>query len=287
MSIPTLTPLPPYPSRTAAPETWAALADAFVAAEFNFVNVDMNTQVIPGMNQAVEDVNDGVNASAANVLASQDARDAAEGFANAANTAKSAAELAAGNASTSESNAADSELAASGYASSASTSASNAATSESNAFSSANMAEAWADTPEGVEVEPGRYSAFHWAEKAADLVSSGIIDDTAISPTLVRSSLNDSIGNFQDVPVNTSTSISVMQFARIITETPVSVTLPTNPAAGQMVMVGNLTGRNDHQIVVGSTPVKGQNAGGSIIIDKPFYTLTLKYIGPVYGWEII
>lgn len=262
MSIPTLTPLPPYPSRTASPETWATMADAFVAAEFNFVNVDMNTQVIPAMNAAVTQVNfDADEAAQAAQDASQDRIDA---FAY-----KNAAELAASNAATSESNAADSELAASGYASAAS--------------ASETAAEGFRD-----EAETYRNQALQYRNEAEAIVVGDVVDDVSLSPIKIRSAFNDSIGNFENVEVSTSTAINPLQFARITaTGAPVSVTLPASPSDGQIFMVGNLTSRTDHQILVGSIPVKGQDAGGSIIIDKPFYTVTLKYVNATYGLEIL
>lgn len=119
-----------------------------------------------------------------------------------------------------------------------------------------------------------------------DLVD--LIDDVSLSPIKVRSAFNDSIGNFENIDVSTSTSINALQFARITaTGASVSVTLPSSPSEGQIVMVANLTSRSDHQILVGSVPVKGQDAGGSIIIDRAFYTVTLKYVNVMYGWEII
>lgn len=53
------------------------------------------------------------------------------------------------------------------HASAAANSAANAATSEVNAAASEAKAQEWAETPEDVEVEPGQYSALHWAAKAA------------------------------------------------------------------------------------------------------------------------
>lgn len=65
---------------------------------------------------------------------------------------------------TSESNAAAS-------ASAAAVSETNAASSETNAAVSEAKANQWAEEAEDVEVDPGEYSAHHWANKAAAIVS--------------------------------------------------------------------------------------------------------------------
>ena len=56
MTIPTITPLPVPPQRTSPPLDWAAKADIFVSAEYNMV-LELNADVIPGINKAVADVN--------------------------------------------------------------------------------------------------------------------------------------------------------------------------------------------------------------------------------------
>ena len=58
------------------------------------------------------------------------------------------------------------------------TSADNASTSEANALASENKAEKWAEEDEDVEVETGKYSAKHWAEKSKDWVVGSTVDDT-------------------------------------------------------------------------------------------------------------
>ena len=76
----------------------------------------------------------------------------------AAQTAQAAAETAQAGAETAETGA----LASANNASSSATAAQAAET----------KAEEWADNPEDVPVEAGKFSAFHWAEKAAALVAS-------------------------------------------------------------------------------------------------------------------
>jgi flagellar biosynthesis GTPase FlhF len=101
--------------------------------------------------------------SAANAAESEE--NAATSAANAAASETNAAESAQ-NAATSEANAKTSELNAATSETNALESASNAYTSEMNAAASEDKAAKWAQEDENVEVEPGKYSAYHWALKA-------------------------------------------------------------------------------------------------------------------------
>lgn len=70
------------------------------------------------------------------------------------------------------------------------------------AFASEQKAEAWA---EGVgEVEPGQYSAKHWAQQAADVVTDGVIDDSTTSAVKTWSSqkIAAELDNVQTVHLN-------------------------------------------------------------------------------------
>lgn len=49
-------------------------------------------------------------------------------------------------------------------------------------------AKAWAENPEDVPVEPGEFSAFHWAQKAAALVGGGVINDAVTATDTTWSS---------------------------------------------------------------------------------------------------
>lgn len=71
----------------------------------------------------------------------------------------------------------------------AATSATNAATSATNAAASEDLAEKWANEAEDVVVSGGLYSAFHWAQKAAALVTGGIA--AAIHAATGKSALDD------------------------------------------------------------------------------------------------
>ena len=115
-----------------------------------------------------------------------------------------------------------------------------------------------------------------------------VIADTAVSSFQVRSSLNDSIGNFENVNVAASATITALQHGRITAAgAGVVVTIPSAPLEGQMVMVSNLTSRLDHTIAVGSNKVKGQDPAGTLNIDRANITITLKYINAAYGWEVM
>ena len=77
----------------------------------------------------------------------------------------------------------------------ASTSAANAATSENaantsatNAATSEQMANKWAINAKDLEVVDGKYSAYHWAMKAADVVGDGVISNGKESSVLAWSS---------------------------------------------------------------------------------------------------
>lgn len=269
MAIPNITPLPMPPQRTSAPADWAVRADAFVMAEYNMVQ-QMNASVIPAMNAATDEIDADV------VTSGQNATNAANS-ATLAGQHRTAAQTAATNAATSETNAANSA-----------TTASTAATTtegyrdQTQAF--IGQAENYRD--ESLEY---RNEAEQFRDEAQAIVIGTAIDDTAITATQVRSSLNDSIGNFENVTISgASGSITALQFARITNTTSSStVTIPASPSEGQIVMVGNMTNRIDHRISVGSIPVKGQNAAGFILIDKALFTVTLKYVNASYGWEVL
>jgi hypothetical protein len=126
-----------------------------------------------------------------------------------AQAAQSSAADAAASAVDAESSAA-SAASANGYATAAAASASAASTSESNAAASASTAGGsasaasdastkaglWAEEAVDVAVEPGKYSAKHWAAKAADVVAGGVISDatTGSVTTWSSSKINTLLG---------------------------------------------------------------------------------------------
>jgi len=101
--------------------------------------------------------------------AATSASNAATSEANAAISETNAATSEA-NALESANNAAESESNAAASEANALESANNAYTSEIHALSSENKAEKWAEENEDIEVETGKYSAKHWATKAAENV---------------------------------------------------------------------------------------------------------------------
>lgn len=57
-----------------------------------------------------------------------------------------------------------------------------------NAITASNMSYKWANNPEDVIVHDGKYSAFHWAMKASDIVGDGVINDSSESLATTYSS---------------------------------------------------------------------------------------------------
>jgi len=261
MAIPTLNPLPVPPTQATPEQDWPDMADATVTAEYNLV-LQLNAETIPGINSAVESINSAALESGQNAQAAQTSAGEASNHKQAAQESAEAAATSEGNAS-----------ASAGVASGAATAAGQAR----------DQAEQFRGESEGFRDE-----ARQFRDEAQAIVIGDAIDDTAISGTQVRSSLNDSIGNFRNVAVNADAAIGPLDFAQITaTAAAVTVTLPADPLEGQLFMIGNLTARRDHRIAVGAIPVKGQASGGFILIDKPNITITLKYTGPVYGLEVM
>ena len=61
-----------------------------------------------------------------------------------------------------------------------------AETAEANALASENKAKKWAQEDEDVEVETGKYSAYHWAQKAGKIVVSPMHGDEAHTEDYVK-----------------------------------------------------------------------------------------------------
>ena len=118
-------------------------------------------------------------------LASAGANVAAEKAEASATRAKSAAEA----AETAVNNIGNSVSLAQTSATNAAGSASAAAQAETSAVGSAEEAFAWANNPEDIPVNsnahPGNYSAFHWSEKAKNIVEAGGIPDDDVTITSV------------------------------------------------------------------------------------------------------
>jgi hypothetical protein len=101
-----------------------------------------------------------------------------------AETARTGAETAETNAQTAQTNAETAQTNAETAETNAQTAETNASTSESNALASENKAQLWAEEAEDVEVEPGLYSAKHWAQKAEELSSGGGGDGGTLLTTI-------------------------------------------------------------------------------------------------------
>ena len=82
--------------------------------------------------------------------------------------------------------------------SNASTSADNAEDSANAASTSEIKAQAWAENPEDVSVESGKYSSFHWSEKAkayvAEINGLSVVVTTLSEGSLATSSYNSGTG---------------------------------------------------------------------------------------------
>lgn len=77
-----------------------------------------------------------------------------------------------------------------GYVTSGASSAEAASTSETNAAASEDLAEKWAENPEDTEVTTGKYSSYHWAQKAEGYVTAGA---SAVPFTPAGSITNDTV----------------------------------------------------------------------------------------------
>ena len=141
-----------------------------------------DVEVEPGQYSALHhkekaiDAQMGAETAEANALESAD--NAATSEANAATSAE--------NAATSEANAKTSEINAAISEANALESANNAYTSEMNAAASEDKAAKWAQEDEDVEVEDGKYSAYHWAQKAGEIVVSPMHGDEAHTEDYVK-----------------------------------------------------------------------------------------------------
>ena len=138
-----------------------------------------------------------------------DSATAAAGSASTASTKAGEASSSASNAATSAGNASDSATAAAGSASTAdshrqaaassasaaASSASSASNSASAASSSASEAEQWAQEGEDVEIVPGLYSAYHWAQKAQSAAQQDVYwDDVLEKPDLAYENADVTFG---------------------------------------------------------------------------------------------
>lgn len=115
------------------------------------------------------------SAAAGSASAASASQTAAAGSATASSGSASAASTSAGNAASSATAAAGSATTASGHATTAGTHAGTATTQATNATNSATLAQKWANEAEDVVVSGGLYSAYHWAQKAADFASGNAL----------------------------------------------------------------------------------------------------------------
>jgi hypothetical protein len=129
-----------------------------------------NEATVSAANALVSEQNAKASELAAGV--SEDNAAASETVAIAKAAEASASATSASNSATSASNSADTATTQVGIAT---TKASEASTSASNALASEAMADKWANNPENIEVTIGKYSAYHWSQKAKDFVSGSAL----------------------------------------------------------------------------------------------------------------
>lgn len=130
---------------------------------------------------------------------------------------KVSAEISATTATNKASEALSSANVASSQAGIATTKASEASSSASSALVSENKAEKWASELEDVEVEPGEYSAKHWASKAqgfAEGDSANIGYDnvgSGLAATNVQDAIDELDESIDDLTANTYTKTEVRE----------------------------------------------------------------------------
>ncbi|MGP9826899.1 hypothetical protein ACT048_20715 [Ectopseudomonas khazarica] len=94
-----------------------------------------------------------------------------------------------------------------------------------------------------------------------------------------------SVGKFNPVDVTEDMVVRPLDFAQF-KATGVALTItPQDFSEGQLLMIGNLTERLDHQVVLAK--VNGQATDGHLVINKAMAVVTLKYVSADYGWSIL
>ncbi|ASV43639.1 tail fiber protein [Vibrio phage JSF12] len=122
--------------------------------------------------------------SAANsATAANNSKDAAASSASAAATSASEANTSKNAAASSATNAANSATAANNSKNAAATSEANSAANAASATAAKNLAQKYATAPENEVVESGRFSAFHWAEKAKQFAQQTFVSAGTYNPT--------------------------------------------------------------------------------------------------------
>lgn len=211
------------------------------------------------------------SASAASTSATNAATSAtnASNSASAASTSATSAANSASAASTSATNAAASATSAGNSATSATASASTASTAETNASASAaaalaseNKAEQWAEELEDVEVEPGKYSALHWAAKA-QLGGAKFSVVTGNTGTATADDAADSIaitGADGITTAATAGASAALAISPTYGSTPVAIQAGDTQSGG----VANTIARNDHRHAVSTAaPIANLTASTS------------------------
>lgn len=165
-------------------ENAAALSAANAAASESAAFSSMTAAAVSETNASASE-----SAAAGSAAAASASEDAAAVSASNALASENAAAASQSSASASESAASGSAAAAALSADAAAISEVNAAASASSASESEGKAEKWAEEDEDVEVEPGLYSAKHWAAKAQSFAQGDAVN-ISFTPTGNLSSSN-------------------------------------------------------------------------------------------------
>lgn len=158
------------------------------------------------------------------------------------------------------------------------------------AQNAAILAGAFANAGEDVEVAPGVFSARHWAEKAAETVATGVIDDASSADNKAFSASRMLKGGWRSVPVAASLAIVAGDEARIEqTGAAVTLELPAAPVSGEEFLINNMNTRTDNIVNTNGKPIRGAALvpASTLVINKAHVAFVLKFIDNTYGYQIV
>ena len=266
-------------------------ATAAATSEANAATSESNAA-----NSATDAATSATNAANSASSASSSASNAANSASNAANSATDAANSAtsaansASNATTSATNAANSATAASNSATDAANSASNAANSATDAANSATKSYNWANTPEDTYVSgTTEYSAYHWAQKAAQS-TIGKLEAMTVDVTVTVGSggnyltLTDALDYLYNLYRSTYKSTPVRAYVTILSGTTISDQFTLSDVDMSWITIQ----AEDAQVNIDATNWSTTNYPGTTIAVKPWFSLTNSRAPRInFGFKII
>ena len=230
--------------------TEASSSAVSALASKNAASVSEGNALLSANNADISEANALASASSASGSATVATIKASEAIVSAANAlssennalaSKNSAITSASTATTKASEALSSAGIATIQAGIATTKASEANTSASNALGSENKAEKWATELEDVEVEPGKYSAMHWAMKADSVIN--VVDDQVTNTTNTYSS--NKIQSMHDAQ---ATAIANLASASATIGSSVSQVIPEEPSGFSTLVWDNITESSNSNI---------------------------------------